>query len=154
MNGRSRGKTVDEVLWEPRRSYLLDPSLNPELASALRVGLWDILAVHELFGVDVRTRILDEDIIPRCREEGRIWVTADEAARRRHTDHLGAHDIHVLWVKRKDGKMGTPYQLALLSQAILRLDQLLETRTDRRRHYEVGWALGSPRPLDQRRERR
>jgi hypothetical protein len=154
LSEQSRGKIADDVLWEPRRRYLLDPSLNPGLAAGLRTARWDILAVHELFEVAPSERIVDEQIIPRCREEGRVWVTADDAARRRHAEQLGIHDIHVLWVKRRDGRMGSPHQLALLSHAILRLDQLLEIRADRHRHFEVGWALGhSPKPLDRRRVR-
>ena len=152
MNARSPGKIEDAVLWQPRQPYLLDESLNPALAQALRIGGWDIENVFEVFGVEPPTRILDEQIIPRCRADGRIWVTADDAARRRHAVQLGAHDIHVLWVRRPRGRMGTPFQLAHLSQALLKLDMLLAGRRDRHRHYEVGSTLGAnPKPLDERR---
>lgn len=152
MNARSPGRTDDIILWQPTQQYLLDESLNPALAEALRIAGWPIQNVFELFGVQPPTRILDEQIIPRCREENRIWITADDAARKRHARQLGDHDIRVLWVKRPGGRMGTPYQLAHLSQSLLKFDMHLATRRERHRHYEIGSTLGAtPKPLDERR---
>lgn len=153
LNERSPGKTFDFVLWKPREHYLLDPSLNPQLAPALRLADWDILSVFELFNAKPTEQILDEQIIPRCREVGRIWVTADEAARRRHIQALDAHDIYVLWIRRQKGGMGSAFQLAHLSASILKLDVLLaQGRRSRHRHYEVSPTLGATvKPIDERR---
>jgi hypothetical protein len=152
LSARSPGRTGDIIVWQPTQRYLLDESLNPVLALALRIGGWDIVNVFEFFGVEPPTRILDQQIIPLCREEDRIWVTSDDAARQCHARQLGAHDIRVLWVKRPGGRMGTPYQLAHLSQSLLKLDMLLGTVRERHRHYGVGSTLGAaPKPLDTRR---
>src|ERR1700682_816018 len=86
--------------WQPRHKYVLDNSLNPKLAEALRLAGWDALNVNELFGVQPTHSIPDEVIIPRCAAEGRSWITADESARRQHELALKESMVSVLWVKR------------------------------------------------------
>jgi hypothetical protein len=85
--------------------------------------------------------VKDEVIIPRCAEEGRVWITADEAARREHEHALKRHFVSALWVQRPKAGMSSAYQHALLAAGLLRLDYLLTDRPDYALHYKIGSTL-------------
>lgn len=141
MTARSRGRTGLTPLWNPRQQYLLDNQLNPYLAAAFQLAGWDIKSVQEWFGVDPEESVLDEVIIPRCGSEGRVWVTADERAQRRHEAALKLHRVSVLWIIRPNDGMSTAYQHAHIATALLRVDYDLSHRPSEAVHYEVGWTL-------------
>jgi PIN like domain len=150
---RSAGKSGGGSNWTPRQRYLLDNSLNPYLAAALRLAGWDVVSVNEWFAADPRQSVVDEDIIRRCGQEGRASITADDAARGQHEVALKWHLVSVLWVSRPKGGMSTTYQHALLTSALLRFDYLLSGTADCALHHRVGSTLHAV-PVETWRRRR
>jgi hypothetical protein len=140
-------------LWKPRQRYLLDHSLNPNLAQALRLADWDVLSVTELFGVSSQDSIDDSEIIRRCAREGRIWVSVDVAARRQHAFLLQFLGVSVLWVSRPKEGMSTAYQHALLTAALLRADPEFTSQPHHAIHFTVGSTLNA-KPKEVWRQRR
>ena len=129
--------------WQPQHKYVLDNSLNPKLAEALRLAGWNVLSVNELFGVQPTESIPDEDIIPRCAAEGRSWITADESARRQHELALKEKLVSVLWVKRPKSGMSTAYQFAVVVTALRRFDIELSRNPGHAIHCGVGSTLAA-----------
>ena len=114
---------------EPR--FLLDESLTPAVASALRLVGYDFVDVVSQFG---RREVKDPEIIDWCRENAAIWVHADDRARREHREPLQTSGIRTLWIKRPGGIMSGKEQLRILSFVLPRLLGNRENRRDSR-HY-------------------
>lgn len=153
MNGRSRGRTVEERHWQPDSRYRLDTSLGSPHAAALRVAGWDIVSVDELFGVDSTVSILDEEIIPRCGREGRTWLTVDERARFRHAELTKQHLVSVVWITRPNDGLSVAYVHALLARALLKVDPEFAAHPDFALQFRLGWTLEA-RPREHWRARK
>ena len=112
---------------------LLDASLSPSVANALALVGWDIFDVSAVFG---NYDTLDPEIIDWCRDNGAVWVHADDRARRQHRATLQTSGIKTIWVYRQQGRMSTREQLRILSFV---LPHLIERWNDnpRQRHYRV-----------------
>ena len=103
----------------PNPQFLLDESLDPNVARALAMVDYDITDVRTVLDPDqTRRRILDPEIINWCRERGSIWIHADDRARRQHRKLLQTSGIRTLWVRRPGGKMTGREQLRILSFVI------------------------------------
>lgn len=111
------------------------------MAEALRLAGWDVQSVHEAFNCKATDRVPDEVIIPWCSQHDRVWITADEAARREHEIALKQQLVSVLWVNRPKGGMSTAYQHAHLAAALLRLDDKLSQRHREAVHCRLGSTL-------------
>ena len=156
MNRQSRGRIDFGPRFEPQHRYLLDNPISPRLALALRQAHWDIVSVNELFGVEPDESVADEEIIPRCAQECRAWVTLDLQARSQHAEALHQHLVSTLWIGLPSkGGMSAAYQLAVLSRALPKFDELLTRRRHYAIHYVIGWGLGAqPKKVwEQRRPR-
>lgn len=106
------------------------------------------MSVNEAFNCAPSDRIPDEKIIPWCARENRVWITADEAARRQHEFALKQHQVSVLWVHRPKTGMSTAYQHAHLAAALLKVDYLLGQNCKGAVHYAIASPLGSqPREI-------
>lgn len=116
-----------EPRWQPQYPYLVDTSISPYVAAALKALKWDVRTVAEcLAGGDVRKPVPDQDIIPICKRHGFTWITADEAAQVDHADAIWRNGIHVLWIHRPGGVMLRNYQLAVVSAAVGAFDCRLD----------------------------
>ena len=140
MSKQSRGKTDFGPQFEPRHGYVLDNPISPRFACALRAAHWDIVSVNELFRTEPNESVGDEQIISRCAQEGRAWVTLDTRARWQHAAALQQHLVSTLWIRppSKDG-MSAAYLLAVLARALPKFDGLLT----RRRYYAIHYVIGS-----------
>ena len=126
MNG-NRG-SVD---LNPR--LLLDASLSPVVAKALAIVGYDIFDVSAVFGhYDAK----DPEIIEWCKENGAVWIHADDRAKKQHRATLQTSGIKTIWVYRPQGKMSTKEQLRILSYVI---PQLMEKwkENPKQRHHRV-----------------
>lgn len=113
--------------------FLLDESLAPVVAQALRMVGHNILGVAEAFeGKGVK----DPEIIEWCRTNGAIWIHADDRARREHQKQIQTSGVRTIWVYRPGGRMTAQEQLRILAFAIPKMIEAMETRP-RVRHYEV-----------------
>ena len=144
MSRQSRGRTDFGPRFEPQHGYVLDNAISPLFAPALRAADWDILSVNELFGVEPAESVADEEIIPRCAQEGRAWVTLDMRARRQHAAALRQHLVSTLWIRSpRKGGMSAAYLLAVLSRALGLFDGVLTRRRRYAIYYVIGWQLGA-----------
>lgn len=91
---------------------LIDASLaDRPLAEALRLVDYNAVAVTDQFGHGVK----DPTLIQWLGLQGGIWVTADEKARREHSDEIKDAGIHIIWVRRpKKTGMNKKQQLLLI----------------------------------------
>lgn len=76
--------------------FLLDNSLNPAIAEALRKVDFDIRSVRDVWG-DVPGGVKDPTIIDWCAEYGGTWLTTDVAAKRQHEQQAKLRRISVVW---------------------------------------------------------
>ena len=130
------GNPVSE-LHNPR--FLLDESLTPAVADALRLVGYDIQDVVTVLDPD-RTRgsesIKDPKIIDWCQESGAVWIHADDRAKKEHGALMLRSGIRTLWVIRPSGRMTGREQLRILAFV---LPKLLDNyaKQPRRRHYRA-----------------
>ncbi len=118
--------------------FLLDESLDPNVARALAIVDYDITDVRTALDPErTRRRILDPEIINWCRERGSIWIHADDRARRDHKKQLQTSGIKTLLIRRPGGRMTGREQLRILAFVI---PQLLDrySQAPRVRHYRTG----------------
>jgi hypothetical protein len=97
----------------------------------------------EFFAVGPEDSVPDEEVIPRCAREGRVWVTADERARREHEVSLKANLVSTLWVHRPREGMSVAFCHALLAPSLLRVDAMLANRSGYAIHFTVGSTLNA-----------
>ena len=120
--------------YEPHNPYfLLDESLAPIVAEALRLVGHNIRSVEETFG---QKGIGDPEIIEWCRANDAIWIHADDSARREHQKQIQTSGIRTIWVRRRQGRLSVQEQLRILAFAIPKMIEALE-KQPRVRHYEA-----------------
>ncbi|MYA00889.1 MAG: hypothetical protein F4Y35_03810 [Chloroflexi bacterium] len=122
----------------PNPQFLLDESLDPNVAKALEAVGYDIVDVKTAMDPDKEGRqILDAEIIEWCRMRGSVWIHADDRARRDHKKQLQTSGIRTLLVRRPGGRMTGREQLRILAFVI---PQLLDryNQSPRIRHYRTG----------------
>jgi hypothetical protein len=64
---------------KPPFTYLFDADISPRVAEIMRLLEFDVRALREEFGPDVK----DIEFIPQLKDRGWIFVTGDRAMRRR-----------------------------------------------------------------------
>ena len=132
---------------EPR--FLLDESLAPRVADALGFVGYDIQGVATAFDPDGTGRaegIKDPEIIEWRRTNGRVWIHADDRARKEHAALLLRSGTRTLWIQRPGGRMTAREQLRILSFVLPKLlDNFAESPSVR--HYKATAAnpLTTPR---------
>ena len=112
---------------------LLDESLAPSVAAALRLVGYDFRDVISVFGAK---GIQDPEIIAWCGDNGAVWIHADDRARRQHSDLLQTSGVRTIWVRRPGGRMERREQLRILAYVLPRLMVEWERRP-RVRHYRA-----------------
>ncbi len=113
--------------------FLLDESLSPSVAAALRLVGHNVVTVRDaLAGLGV----LDPDIIAWCQNNDATWIHADDQARKAHRALLQTSGIRTLWLYRRGGRMTSKEQLRILSFV---LPKLLDNwqRRPAVRHYRA-----------------
>lgn len=94
------GKSVLNV--QGRTSFLIDNDLSPDIATSLRLFGFDIVPFKEVPQFQNRPDIVeDPEIINWCKDNNRVWITHDFAARRKHEGAMKAARIHVVWIRGK-----------------------------------------------------
>lgn len=133
------GKTAYTPL---RDRFLLDESLVPAVAEALKIVGYNIDCVQSVFEKD---GVTDPEIIEWCRTNQSVWIHADDRARRQHRKLLQTSGIRTIWVYRTRGAMLAREQLRILSFV---LPQFLNRRIKRPadRHYKTTAANDLSRP--------
>ena len=123
----------------PEPGFLLDESLAPRVAEALRAVGYDIQDVARVFDPDGTGRsagITDPEIIEWCRTTGRVWLHADDRAKKQHAAHLLRSGTRTLWIQRPGGKMTAREQLRILAFVLPKLlDNFAESPGIR--HYKA-----------------
>ena len=115
------------------RLYLLDESLVPRVAEALRLVGYNIVDVATAFG---NKGVLDPEIIEWCRESDAVWIHADDRARRQHQIRLQTSGIRTVWLQRHGGAMSAREQLRILAFVVPKLEENWSSRRASR-HYRV-----------------
>ena len=113
--------------------FLLDESLAPAVARALRLVGYNIVDVETAFG---HKGVKDPEIIEWCRENQAVWIHADDRARRQHRAQLQTSGIRTIWVYRPQGRMTGREQLRILAFVLPKMIETLEQGL-RRRHYRA-----------------
>ena len=120
--------------------FLLDESLSPNVAKALKLVEYSIVTVAEAFGG--RRGVLDPEIIEWCGDHDAIWIYADERARKQHKKSMLAARIRSLWVYRPRGAMSSKDELRILSYVLPDFIDKCEKKP-RVLHYQAS-ASGEP----------
>lgn len=106
----------------PNPQFLLDQSLDPNVAKALALVGYDIVdVVTAIDPSGEMSRIEDPVIIEWCRVHGSVWIHADDRARRQHKKQLQTSGIRTLWVRRPGGQMTGREQLRIVAYVIPKL---------------------------------
>ena len=133
----------------PDIRLLLDESLTPRVAGALRLVGYDVQDVRTVFdpgGTRRAESVKDPEIIEWCRSVGAVWIHADDRARKEHRALLLRSGIRTLWIQRPGGRMAAREQLRILAFV---LPKLLDSFANRpgARHYKATAAnpLATPR---------
>lgn len=82
-------------LWPLSVEFYLDENLPKQVADALRVVGYPITHpdLHSLRGAK------DEILIPWMSENGYVWITKDDAAKKAHAELMRKHGLSVLWIR-------------------------------------------------------
>ena len=113
--------------------FLLDESLTPATACALRIVGYNIFDVETALG---RKGVKDPEIIEWCRANQAIWIHADDRARRRHKAQLLTSGIRTILIFRPRGQMTGKEQLRILAFVLPKMIERLEQGA-RHRHYRA-----------------
>lgn len=130
----------------PNPQFLLDESLDPNVAKALSLVGHDIVDVKTAIDpAGDKHQILDPEIIEWCRVHGSVWIHADDRARREHRKLLQTSGIKTLWVRRPGGRMTGREQLRIVAFVI---PHLLDRHRQhpRLRHYRTDAANPLSKP--------
>ena len=95
---------------------LIDESLSPNVASALKLVEYNAITVREAFSD--RPGVADPEIIEWCKIHNAVWIHADDRARKKHKKQIIATGIAFLWVYRPKGVMSAKEQLRILSYVL------------------------------------
>ena len=112
---------------------MLDESLSPNVAKALRLVGYNFTTVSEAFK---HSGVPDPEIIKWTKASNAIWVHADDRAKKKHRAQILSAGIRTLWVYRPKWGMSSKEQLRILSYV---LPNLIEqyAQHPRRLHYEI-----------------
>ncbi len=113
--------------------FLLDESLAPAVARALRLVGYNIADVETAFG---HKGVKDPEIIEWRRTNQAIWIHADDRARRQRKAQLLTSGIRTIWVFRPRGRMTGKEQLRILAFVLPKMIAALEQGA-RHRHYRA-----------------
>ena len=116
----------------PNVRFLLDGSLVPSVAQALRLVGYDSVDVSAIG----RRGATDTEIIEWRRENAAVWIHADDRARKQHRVQLQTSGIRTIWVYRQRGAMTAREQLRILSAVLPRFLHKLEDQPGVR-HYKA-----------------
>ena len=116
---------------EPK--FLLDESLAPAVAQALRLVGYDVVYVPSALS---KEGAKDPEIIEWCEKQSAIWIHADDRARKHHKTLLQTSGIRTVWVYRRRGIMSGKEQLRIVSFILPRLIQNFEL-SPKIRHYRA-----------------
>lgn len=123
--------------------FLIDESLSPNVAQALKLVRYDSMTVTETF--TDKARVLDPDIIDWCKDHDAVWVHADDKARKEHGKQIITSGIAFLWIYRPGGIMSAREELRLLSYVLPDFIDRLGAQP-KRRHYRASAHGQSSRP--------
>lgn len=121
---------LDSARHEPL--FLLDESLSPDVAQALALVEYEIRAVADVLQKGVR----DTEIIEWCKQNGAVWIHADDRAKRQHREQIQTSGIRTLLVHRRRGVMLARELLRILSYVLPQLILNYGERP-RTRHYRA-----------------
>ncbi len=126
----------------PNRRFLLDESLAPSVAQALKLVGYDFVGIE---AVPSGKGAQDPEIIDWCRANGAVWVHADDRAKRQHKVQLQTSGIRTLRIHRPQGRMTAKEQLRILAFVLpLFLERI--TESPRVRNYRASAANPSAKP--------
>lgn len=111
---QSIGKIVSVETSSPL--FLIDESLNWNVAKALALTDYNVTSVREAF--QGRLGVDDPEVISWCSQHHAVWVHADDRARKQHREELVAAGIRSRFVYRPSGQMTTKEQLRILSYVL------------------------------------
>ena len=123
---RWSGKIVLEL--RKISSYLVDNDLSPEIAKALRLFDFDIIHHNEVPQFQNRPQgIEDPEVIDWCRQNGRVWITADKAARKQHEVQIKTARISVLWLHGPPRAFPSWTQFKIVVRVLDQMERLLQS---------------------------
>ena len=125
--------------------YLLDESLVPVVAEALRLVGHEFHSVQEVF--EGRQGVKDPEIIDWCRTNDAVWVHDDPASRRMHQREIQQSGIRTLLIPRPKGGLDMKHQLRVISGVLPELEARLRQEPSVR-HYKAS----APAPAQRRGE--
>lgn len=86
----------------------------------------------------------DPEIIAWCKDDGRVWITHDIKAKKKHAADLKANRISVLWIRGHPEQFATWQQFKILVRVIDKLHQMLLSAHGAM-HFQAG-IKGGPTP--------
>lgn len=128
------GKIVLRVSGPPK--YLLDNDLSKDIAKALRIFHYDIYHISEPEIIGLSPDSKDPEIFKWCSANGRVWITHDIEARKKHAADLYASKISVLWVRGHPETSATWEMFKLIVRWIKLFQQKL-TSSHGAIHYRI-----------------
>lgn len=90
--------------WPLSVAFYVDECLPPQIAEAL--ALVDYPITHP--SAHGRLGEKDELLLPWLGEQGYVWVTRDDAAKKAHRSLFIEHNVSALWVRGMDRKKANP----------------------------------------------
>ena len=126
----------------PNPRFLLDESLAPTVARALRLVGYDFVDID---AVPNGKGAQDPEIIEWCHENSAVWVHADDRAKKQHRVPLQTSGIRTLRIHRPQGRMTAKEQLRILAFVLpLLLQKMIES--PRVRNYRASAANSTAKP--------
>ena len=122
--------------------FLIDDSLDWNVAEALRLVCYNVTSVYKAFNGE--SGIKDPIIIEWCGINNATWVHADDKSRKEHKKDILTARIRFLWVYRPGGIMSSKEQLRILSYVLPDLiDKFLNN--PKKLHYKASAHGEAPR---------
>ena len=122
--------------------FLIDDSLNWNVAEALRLVCYNATSVHRAF--KGKAGVKDPVIIKWCKSNNATWVHADDKARKEHKKDILTSKIGFLWIYRPGGIMSSKDELRILSYVLPDLiDKFLNS--PKKLHYKASAHGEAPR---------
>ena len=115
------------------------------MATALGLFEFDITHVEWVSQFQNRPEGVDDpEIIVWCKDNGRVWITHDIKAKKKHEVDLKANRISVLWIRGHPEQFATWQQFKILVRVIDKLHQMLLSAHGAM-HFQAG-IKGGPTP--------
>ena len=134
--------TGNPVSDQGSRLFVLDESLTPAVAEALKLVGYRFFTVEDVIG---RKGSKDPEIIEWCKEYNAVWVHADDRARKQHAALLQTSGILTVLIHRTRGTMTGKEQLRILAFVLPQLIQNWE-ESPNVRHYRASAASPLAKP--------